>query len=344
MFFQQIKRAGEHDTPWQGYQFDKVGMYLIHAEDKQVKNAYIVNAKEPIPDAVALDKSYGITVQQFNEMSVAAHDKLLAGNGLFDFYYKIKNNSYYLQKYDENAVNIKDKLTTPSIALAYHEAFHNYQQTAFKQPAGYQQLDFNAFDKYPLDEQMLTLKVMMLSLFSDLPNKTLTSEQTLTLIKQYSVLVGEMLRIDSSRTGDEKTGWIYKHALGQELYEGSALLVDTLMSRDVIASHKNKPFSLFNPLKLDQAQHDVTQISSKQEKEQFFAFNMFYDSGASIIWLLLNYGIDPKQLENGRYPYSIAKEIANLSELDSYYLLRDLKQTTLWHHAEQSAKRYSAFN
>ena len=153
-----------------------------------------------------------------------------------------------------------------------------------------------------------------------------------------------MLRIDSSRTGDEKTGWIYKHALGQELYEGSALLVDTLMSRDVIASHKNKPFSLFNPLKLDQAQHDVTQISSKQEKEQFFAFNMFYDSGASIIWLLLNYGIDPKQLENGRYPYSIAKEIANLSELDSYYLLRDLKQTTLWHHAEQSAKRYSAFN
>ena len=97
MFFQQIKRAGEHDTPWQGYQFDKVGMYLIHAEDKQVKNAYIVNAKEPIPDAVALDKSYGITVQQFNEMSLAAHDKLLAGNGLFDFYYKIKNNSYYLQ-------------------------------------------------------------------------------------------------------------------------------------------------------------------------------------------------------------------------------------------------------
>ena len=89
MVFQQIKRAGEHDTPWQGYQFDKVGMYLIHAEDKQVKNAYIVNAKEPIPDAVALDKSYGITVQQFNEMSVAAHDKLLAGNGLFDFYYKI---------------------------------------------------------------------------------------------------------------------------------------------------------------------------------------------------------------------------------------------------------------
>ena len=46
MFFQQIKQAGEYDTPWQGYQFDKAGMYLIHAEDKQVKNAYIVNAKK----------------------------------------------------------------------------------------------------------------------------------------------------------------------------------------------------------------------------------------------------------------------------------------------------------
>lgn len=116
------------------------------------------------------------------------------------------------------------------------------------------------------------------------------------------------------------------------------------MSREVIASHKNKPFSLLNPLSLDEEQFGYKQISSKKEKEQYFAFNMFYESGASIIWLLLNYGIDPKQLENGRYPYSIAKEIANLSELDSYYLLRDLKQTTLWHQAEQSAKRYNAFN
>lgn len=343
-FFHQIKNAGQHQTPWQGYQFDKVGMYLIHAENKQVKNAYIVNAKETIQDAVALDNDYGIDVKQLNDMSVTAHDKLLEGNGLFDFTYKIKNHNYYLQSYDERSVNIEDQLTTASIALAYHEAFHNYQHEAFKQPEGYQQLDFDLFDKYPLDEQMLTLKVVMLALFSDLPNKTLTSEQTLTLIKKYTVLVDEMLRIDASRNGGETTGWIYRHALGQELYEGSALFVDTMMSREVIESHEDKAFTMFDPLKLDQEQHGITQISSKSDKEQFFAFNMFYESGASIIWLLHQYGVDLKQLENGRYPYSIAKEIANISELDSYYLLRDLKQTALWQQAAQSAKRYGKFN
>ncbi|MFY8349265.1 hypothetical protein AAEU29_01815 [Pseudoalteromonas sp. SSM20] len=344
MFFQQIKQAGEYDTPWQGYQFDKVGMYLIHAEDKQVKNAYIVNAKETIPDAVALDKHYGITVQQLNEESVAAHDKLLEGNGLFDFYYKINNHQYYLQSYSEQSVNISDMLITPAISLAYHEAFHIYQHNTFKQPTGREQLDFDELWKYPLDEEMVTLKVMLLALMSDLPNKVLSSEETLHFIKQYTVLTDEMMRIDSSRTGDASTGWVYKHGLGQELFEGRALYVDVMMSREVISSHKYKPFSLLNPLRLDEEQYGYKQISSKKEKEQYFAFNMFYESGASIIWLLLNYGIDPKQLENGRYPYSIANEIANLSEQDSYYLLRDLKQTTLWHQAEQSAKRYNAFN
>ncbi|KPV94780.1 hypothetical protein AN214_03187 [Pseudoalteromonas sp. P1-9] len=343
-FFHQIKNAGQHQTPWQGYQFDKVGMYLIHAENKQVKNAYIVNAKETIQDAVALDNDYGIDVNQLNDMSVTAHDKLLEGNGLFDFYYKIKNHQYYLQSYSEQSVNISDMLITPAITLAYHEAFHIYQHNAFKQPAGRDQLDFDEFWKYPLDEEMVTLKVMLLALMSDLPNKMLNSEETLQFIKQYIVLTEEMMRIDSSRTGDASTGWVYKHSLGQELFEGSALYVDVMMSREVIASHKNKPFSLLNPLILDKEQYGYKQISSKKDKEQYFAFNMFYESGASIIWLLHQYGVDLKQLENGHYPYSIAKEIANISELDSYYLLRDLKQTALWQQAAQSAKRYGKFN
>lgn len=343
--FKQMHKAGEHKTPWLGYDFKSVPMYLVHSKDTQPQNAYIFNPIKLYSGArhVNESESNGLKINQYYEGAVAAHDKLLAGNGMFEFYYKINDDIYYLQTYTDQQVNVDHILTTPSITLAYHEAFHNYQAKNFKQPAHYSQLDFDRLSEYPLSQYMLTLKLVVLDMFKGLPDAKLTKSEVKKLIQNYVILVDEMLRIDNSRIDGIETGWIYKHALGQELYEGSAMMIDTLMSREVLSVMKEKRFNIYDPLKLDEAQYDYTKIQDNKSMVDYFAFEMFYDSGSSIIWLLLQDGVDYKQFENGQYPYDIAKKAVNLNEQDADYALQELQNSTNWEKASEAAKRYLSF-
>lgn len=343
--FKQIKKASEHKTPWLGYDFKSVPIYLIHSKNKQSQNAYIFNPIKQYSGSRTVNEteSNGLKIDQYNDGAVSAHDKLLAGNGMFEFYYKIDADTYYLQTYTEQQVNVDHLLTTPSITLAYHEAFHNYQAKNFKQPAHYSQLDFEKLSEYPLSQDMLTLKLMVLDMFKGLPDAKLTKSEVKDLIQNYVILVDEMLRIDNSRIDGIKTGWVYKHALGQELYEGSAMMIDTLMSREVLSAMKEKRFNIYDPLKLDETQYDFTKIQNKKSMVDYFAFEMFYDSGSAIIWLLLQDGVDYKEFESGQYPYDIAKKAIKLNEHDAFYALQALKNSDNWEKASQAAKRYLSF-
>ncbi|ALO43065.1 hypothetical protein [Pseudoalteromonas phenolica] len=340
--FSQIKLAGEHVTPWRGYAFKSVPLYFVHSKENQAQEAYIFNptklhsGSRPVSDK----ESNGLAIHQYNDGAVAALDKLKSGNGLFEFKYGLYGDNYYLQSYTSHQVDIDHILSTPSVTLAYHEAFHLYQEKHFQRPEYYQQLAFDKFNEYPINEEMLTLKLMVLERFKSLPIVNLDKEQVKQQLKEYVVLVDEMLRIDTSKVDDFKSGYIYKHALGQELYEGSAMMVDTLMSRDVLPLHKEKRFNVFEPTKLNEEQHGFIKLKNKQAVIDYFAFEMFYDSGSAIIWLLLEDGVDYKQFEKGLYPYDIAKQRVDISEQDAYYLLQELKNSEAWEAANKAAKKY----
>ena len=82
-------------------------------------------------------------------------------------------------------------------------------------------------------------------------------------------------------------------------------------------------------------------LKTKKDVVDYFAFQVFYYTGANAIWLLNQAGYDIKNLENGIYPFDAAKEYLKMSVIEEMNLLAELKQESSWSQAEAAALRYN---
>lgn len=346
-FLTQIKKSMDvvkSQKLWEGYEYRSVPQYFIRRENGKPVTAFVINPQTTIDKAQQLgaNESQGLNVVKFEGSMLIANDKLKAGNDLYDFDFNIDGKEYFIQAYTKDEVEIADPKMTSAFSFAVHEVFHAYQGQNFKDPTHYEQLGFDKFDQYPLNNELLALQLMSMELLKGFPVASISKEEATTALKQYVVLVNEMLKRDTTAHSGSETGLIYKHGLGQELFEGSALYIDQMVSRKVLVLTKDNRFIYHNPFEMDKVIDGYATLMTKKNVVDYFAFQVFYYTGANAIWLLNQSGYDVKKLENGIYPFDAAKEYLKMSEVEEMNLLAKLKQSTQWTQAQTVAIRYNS--
>jgi hypothetical protein len=345
-FLAQIKKTMdvvEQQKLWPGYDYKAVPQYFIHAENDKPITAFVVNPQSDIDKAqkLGMNESQGLNVAKLEDGMFSAFDKINSGNGIYDFDYKIDEKNYYIQRYSESDVKIKDPLVTSAFTMAVHEVFHSYQEDNFKNPIGYFQLDFNKFNQYPITNELLVLQLTLMDVLKNNPRNNMNKDNAISMLEKYFVIVDTMLKLDPTTSGNVQSGWIYKHGLGQELFEGSAQYIDLMATRRVLPITSDKKFIYTNPFLMDEKTDGYAKLTSKKDVIDYFAFQVFYFTGSNAIWLLNQAGYDIKNLEKGIYPYDAAKELLKLSEMEEIEILSNLKQSDIWSQAEIAALRYS---
>lgn len=345
-FLLQIKKTMDvvdTDKLWQGYDYKSTPQYFIRRENNNPVTAFVINPQTDIIDGQTLgnNESQGLHVVKYEESMLTANDKLNSGNGIYDYDFKIDGKGYYIQAYTKDEIEITNPIITSTFSLAVHEVFHAYQNSNFKNPESYEQLPFDKFDTYPLNKELLSLQLMFMNIVKDYPIDDISQEDAKSALKRYVVIVNEMLKIDPTAHSGYQAGLIYKHGLGQELFEGSALYIDVLASRKVMSITSDKKFIFQHPFNMDKASNRWIRLKTKKDVEDYFAFQVFYYTGASAIWLLNQAGYHIKNLEMGIYPFDAAKGFLKMSEIEEMNLLSELKQESSWSQAQAAALRYS---
>jgi len=346
-FLMQIKKTMdvvESQKLWPGYDYKSVPQYFIRRESGSPVTAFVINPQTTIDNAQQLGKneSQGLNVLQFEESMLSANDKLKTGNDAYDYDFKIDGKGYYIQSYSKGEVEILDPIVTSAFSLAVHEVFHAYQGKNFKNPPHYEQLDFNKFAQYPLNNELLSLQLMLMDTLKEFPVDATSQEEAKIALKKYYMIIHEMLKRDPTAHSGFQTGLIYTHGLGQELYEGSALYIDKMASRKVLDVTKDSKFIFHLPFEMDKISDGYATLKTQKDVIDYFAFQVFYYTGANVIWLLSQAGYDLKELEGGIYPYDAAKGYLKMSEVEEMNLLAELKQSARWTHAQAAALRYNS--
>lgn len=345
-FLRQIKKTMdvvESKKLWQGYDYKSVPQYFIRRENGKPVTAFVINPQTTIDNAQHLgeNESQGLNVLKYEGSMHSANDKLKAGNDAYDYDFRIDGKGYYIQSYSQNEVEILDPIITSAFSLAVHEVFHAYQGENFKNHPDYEQLAFNKFSQYPLNNELLSLQLMLMDTLKKFPVDAISQEEAKISLKKYYVIIYEMLKRDPSAHSGFQTGLIYKHGLGQELYEGSALYIDKMASRNVLEVANDSKFIFHTAFEMDKISDGYATLKTKKDVIEYFAFQVFYYTGANAIWLLSKAGYDSKELEYGIYPYDAAKGYLKMSEVEEMNLLAELKQSARWTQAQAAALRYN---
>ncbi len=358
-FFKQIETAMDEievNKIWPGYNFKRTPMYLIRATHtpsgdlKDAESAYIINPYANISSTHTLGKNEAgsLHIVKYEEGMQVAADKLKSdgANSRFIFHYPIQGKKYYLQTFEKSAVEIDNVLYSSDAGFAVHEAFHNYQSVHFKENPTAEQLnpmDSAQLAKYPLNLATLTTQVYLLDMFKGYPDSPgNTSKATaLSVLEKYVAVVESILEADKPM--EHKSSLIYRHGLNQERGEGTAKYVDALVERKLLPIYKNKKFIDNVPLAMDTPHNNInlaTKLRNRNDVINYFAFESFYGSGASIVFLLNKTGYDFKKIEQGTIPYQAAFDVVKLDEMARKDLLRDIMASDEWHEAQVAARRY----
>jgi hypothetical protein len=345
-FLRQIKKTMdvvESKKLWQGYDYKSVPQYFIRRENGKPVTAFVINPQTTIDNAQHLgeNESQGLNVLKYEGSMHSANDKLKAGNDAYDYDFRIDGKGYYIQSYSQNEVEILDPIITSAFSLAVHEVFHAYQGENFKNHPDYKQLAFNKLSQYPLNNELLSLQLMLMDTLKKFPVDAISQEEAKISLKKYYVIIHEMLKRDPTAHSGFQTGLIYKHGLGQELYEGSALYIDKMASRNVLEVANDSKFIFHTAFEMDKISDGYATLMTKKDVIEYFAFQVFYYTGANAIWLLSQAGYDSKELEYGIYPYDAAKGYLKMSEVEEMNLLAELKQSARWTQAQAAALRYN---
>ena len=346
-FLLQVKRTMdvvESQKLWQGYDYKSVPQYFIRRENGKPVTAFVINPQTTIDNAQQLGKneSQGLSVLQYEGSMHSANDMLKAGNDAYDYDFTIDNKGYYIQSYSQDEVEIFAPVITSAFSLAVHEVFHAYQGDSFKTHPRYEQLAFNKFSQYPLNNELLSLQLLLMDTLKRFPVDAISQEEAKIALKKYYVIIHEMLKGDPTAHSGVRTGLIYTHGLGQELYEGSALYIDKMASRKVLEVAKDSTFIFHSPFEMDKVSDGYAILKTQKDVIDYFAFQVFYYTGANAIWLLSQAGYDLKELEGGIYPYDAAKGYLKMSEVEEINLLAELKQSAQWTQAQAAALRYNS--
>lgn len=324
--FAQIKRAMdaiETKNIWPEYKYKDVAHYMVRTENKNAVTAFVINPQSKIDGAqvVGKNENKGLNVVKFEGQMNVANDKLKTGNGIYDFDYKIANKDYYLQAYSKENTLDNGKESPELIGLSTHEVFHDFQR-AWTHPSDYVQKESD----YPLTKELLELQLLTLEIFKDFPNNQ-NKDQLKEALKQYVAIKTEEIKLDPSA---EKL--VKNMGLGQELFEGTARYVETLAIRAGYEEQKNRKFA-------DIRFEHVKDIKSKQTLRQTFAFGIFYSTGANVTYLLKQAGYSIADLKSGKYPYDAARELLNMTEVETNEALARAKKHASWGEIQKVATR-----
>jgi hypothetical protein len=316
---------------------------------KSPETAYIVNPFDNIPTDNLLGKNEAgqLKIVQYTDSMQAAADELTSDshNSTYILHYKVKGNSYYLQTFSERGVHVDHKLMSSDVGFVAHEVFHNYQRASFKKNPTEEQLnpmDTNELAQYPLTITTLATQVYLLDLFKDYPNNS-NKEDALAALQKYVVVVEAMLEADKPM--EHKTSKVYRHGLNQERGEGTAQYIDVLVERALLPIFKDKKFINNIPFAMDK--HDAesglaAKLTERSDVIDYFAFESFYSTGGSVMFLLNKVGYDFKNIENGTIPYEAALSLSGLDEQERSYLLDEIQASSAWQFSTEAATRYEA--
>ncbi|ARP40306.1 hypothetical protein [Vibrio syngnathi] len=295
-----IKQVGEYMklNYWDGYNYAKRPHYLIRVNAKdQPINAFIINPQSVLKGATKIGsaESGGMSIYEYKKGMYDAVTKINNGsNNLYTFDLLIDGHKYYAQKYTD-AVAKNQHPFTNDLLFAPHEVFHIYQ-TSWANKSNWRQ----DVDNYPTTKSIIQDELILTELFDGLPRK-LTKVEARELLKQYVAIRHRQMLNDN-------TSLVENMALSQERIEGSAEYITVLRAREV---YKN------DSLSFDKGRGTVLNLKTQKEVKWHFGFSVFYNTGASVIYLLDQLGYKIEQLEKAISPYDAALSIVG-HDVDAY--------------------------
>ncbi len=322
--FGLLKKAGDEfdkNEIWKGYTFSATPMYFIYRDaNKKPLRAFLIAPGKMIKEAIKInDKdNQGLDVYRYDNAMIKANNAIKGGNDAFDFDFIIDGIKFYTQIYTDNEV--KDKIDN-SMHLATHEVFHKYQFAKWELILGSVQSEEN----YPITEELLALQILTTKIAEKMPKET--NKATIKkYLEMYVAIRNKEIAIDVS---PEK--YVKNMANAQEHGEGTAKYIETMVSYKIIPDFKEQFIGMA-----------LEDIEDKEEVRENFAWNIWYDTGAAVCYMLINQGVEiAKDVESGKTVYDIAKKHVNLSSSDMVLRLEQAKNEFNWVEIQNEAKRLS---
>jgi len=312
-FFSQVKKsADEYDKNviWNGYQFSKQSMYFVNVNSSGIPiRGFVINPSKVIDGMVKIPdtESNGLNLYRFDKEMNNLKDALANGNELFEFTHKIEGDSYYAQVYNETEV--KD-LT--SISVAVHEVFHIYQiyGNNWQDAEGLLQDEKN----YPITSELLPLQIMIGKIAEKMPQETNTN-RIKKYLEMYVAIRSEEMRLDPT-----PQNLVKNMANNQEDAEGSAQYIEYTNAYNVFPEFKD-PFE----------QMHLENLTKPEHVRDLFAFGLWYGTGAAVIYMLDNQGVDyAKEIVTNKTPFDVANDFLNLDQTQKEKALQDAKDEFNW--------------
>ncbi|WP_155742004.1 hypothetical protein [Vibrio nigripulchritudo] len=328
--FSNLKKTSDsiiNSDTWNTFNCASKPIYLVRTDNKGNPEAgFVINPKSRISGARKLGKneSSGLNVWRYDGAIQLAKDKI--GGNLYAFNFIVDGKSYYTQTYNESNTMTNSAFSN-SNKLLCHEVFHGLHQHKLIHPSySKQPLDSNGNIVYPTTRQLLELQILYLDLFEGLP-KSVTKSQAIDMLKQYVAIRSTEISIDP----------YVRRANYQEWSEGTAQFVETMGNMHMFKDKSKNVFMYFpNPHGLHVTLHTQSQVASH------FGWNVFYGSGASVIWLLKQAGFDyVKAIEEGKTPYEAAKVVTQFKDSEISIYLGKAKRTHNWKRIQETARKLS---
>lgn len=185
--------------------------------------------------------------------------------------------------------------------ILIHELFHFYQFGAGGFVIGTYTQDRN---NYPLDEASISTHLMISDLMAS-AYTVQTEPEREDYLDYYVSLMHELVQKDPS---DQQL--VTNFALKATMVEGSARYIEVFSAQSTI----------FPTITTDPTygwHQEIRSTSEVQTVRQFFAFRMWYHTGAIVIKLLVDAGVDVQQgFRQGLTPYDLALNRKNYTEMD----------------------------
>ncbi|MEL6535205.1 MAG: hypothetical protein AAFQ98_07340 [Bacteroidota bacterium] len=309
--FSQIDYAFSNTAKvWRGYEFSSFPQYYLARETENAtpQRGFLVNPVNEVPGATRIpeENAQGLNVYRFDAEMKAANRKLKRGNGFYDYDYPINDGAYYVQVYNQGEV---ERRGTSSIELAVHEVFHAFQNT-WAYPENSMQDEKN----YPITRDLLPLQLMEVEIAKKMPG-----EADLAAIDKYlSMYVAIRSRsIELDPTADQL---VKNMANNQELGEGTAKYVEYMVAKDLFATFDTS----FEEV-------EVRAIDSKDGVRGYFAWGIWYGTGAAVTYMLKQKGVDVEsKAKEGINLYQMAVEALSLTAAQRADYLAQAKAEFGW--------------
>ena len=322
-FFTQLKKSGDEYAKgaiWKGYNFGKIAMFFVHrdAQGKPTKG-YLVNPPEKVSGAVKVGDAdnQGLKIYRYDKGITAANDQLKKGNDAFDIRYELGKGKYYLQGYTDASVSDYE-----AISLATHEVFHFYFQNTWQNKAEVLQEEQN----YPITKDLLSYQLLLLKIAEKMP-----AETDKTKLKGYLEMF-VALRTEEMKADTSAKKLVKFMANNQEEGEGSARYIEYEVNYKIFPDFASKRPSFIDV--------KTASINNKEEVRSTFAFDMWYGTGAAVIYMLDRLGVDIEpQIQSTKNTFEVAESYLKLTNAQKTAALNKAKTEFGWAAIQTEAAR-----